>query len=187
MNEFKGISEEDAKRIQAVRQRVIETVGSNMDLYGITMSIGHMYGHMYFSNEPVTLDEMGDVMGMSKTSMSTGMRTLTDLKMVHKVWGKGSRKDLYAVETDWHETFVDYFSIRWRKSIENNIHVINKGLAELERLRQTAEEAEDKALLELIDHDELKMKEAVKYYLWVERLIDSFETGDIYKLVPKDV
>ncbi|WP_274361765.1 GbsR/MarR family transcriptional regulator [Paenibacillus thermotolerans] len=186
MNEFKGISEEHAKRIQAVRQRVIETIGNNMDLYGITMSIGHMYGHMYFSNEPVTLDDMGDVMGMSKTSMSTGMRTLTDLKMVHKVWGKGSRKDLFDVERDWHQTFVDYFSIRWRKSVEMNVQVINKALVELGKLRQSAQDAEDTALLALIDRDEQKMQEALKYYVWVERLIDSFETGEIYKLVPKE-
>ena len=57
MNKLTELSEEHAKRIEALRQRVIETIGNNMDLYGITMSIGHMYGHMYFNSEPVTLDE----------------------------------------------------------------------------------------------------------------------------------
>lgn len=157
-----------------------------MDLYGVTMSIGHMYGHMYFNSEPVTLDEMGDVMGMSKTSMSTGMRTLIDLKMVHKVWGKGSRKDLYVVEQDWHQTFVDYFSVRWRKSIEMNLHAVNKAIVQLEQLKREAEESENAPLLELLQQDELKMRDAVKYYKWLSRLIDSFESGEIFKLVPKE-
>ncbi len=48
-------------------------------------------------------------MEMSKTSMSTGIRTLVDLNMVNKVWEKGSRKDQYEVERDWHQTFADFF------------------------------------------------------------------------------
>ena len=46
----------------------------------------------YFRRKPMTLDDMGREMEMSKTSMSTGVRTLLDLKMVNKVWSKGSRK-----------------------------------------------------------------------------------------------
>jgi len=186
MNELQGLSVEHADRIRSIRQRVIETIGSNMDLYGITLSIGHMYGHMYFHNEPVTLDEMGGVMGMSKTSMSTGMRTLIDLKMVHKVLGKGSRKDLYVVENDWHQTFVDYFSIQWRKSIEMNMSSINKALREVEKLKREAQDTQDAALSAVAEHDEKKLSEARKYYLWLGRLIDSFESGDIFELVPKE-
>ncbi|TLS51270.1 GbsR/MarR family transcriptional regulator [Paenibacillus antri] len=186
MNKLQSLSNEHIAKIQSIRQRVIETIGSNMDLYGITLSIGHMYGHMYFQNEPVTLDEMGDVMGMSKTSMSTGMRTLIDLKMVHKVWGKGSRKDLYVVEHDWHQTFIDYFSVEWRKSIEMNISAINKALVEVRKLRREAEETQDGALSDVLDHDEKKLDEARKYYLWLGRLIDAFESGAIFELVPKE-
>jgi DNA-binding transcriptional regulator GbsR (MarR family) len=186
MNEFTLITDEQAKKINKLRQRVIETLGTNMDLYGVTMSIGHMYGHMYFCNEPVTLDEMGDVMGMSKTSMSTGMRTLMDLKMVHKVWGKGTRKDLYVVEPDWHQSFVDYFSVRWRKSMEMNMNALNKSLGDLVKLKQEAEEAGETALLELLEQDERKMSDAVNYYRWLSRLIDTFESGEIYKWVPKE-
>ena len=180
------VTEEQAQRIQKLRQRVIETIGSNMDLYGVTMSVGHMYGYMYFQNEPVTLDEMRGVMGMSKTSMSTGMRTLMDLKMVHKVWGKGSRKDLYVVEPDWYQTFTDYFSIRWRKSVEMNIHAVKKSLAELRALKQEAEEAGEVKLVELLEQDERKMEEAIKYYKWLTRLIDTFESGEIFEYVPKE-
>ena len=174
------------QKLQKIRHRVIETIGNNMDLYGVTMSVGHMYGHMYFCNEPVTLDEMGEVMGMSKTSMSTGMRTLMDLKMVNKVWGKGSRKDLYVVEPDWHQTFVDYFSVRWRKSLEMNLSALRKSLNELGALKREAEAAGDLEWIAVLEQDERKLTEAVQYYNWLDRLIDTFESGDIYKLVPKE-
>lgn len=186
MNPSTGITDEQAKRVQKLRERVIETIASNMDLYGVTMSVGHMYGYMYFQNEPVTLDEMCSVMGMSKTSMSTGMRTLMDLKMVHKVWGKGSRKDLYATEADWYQTFIDYFSIRWQKSVEMNLNAVKKSLKELEVLKQEAEEAENEDLLALLERDEQKLNEAIKYYKWLTRLIDTFESGEIFDFVPKE-
>lgn len=173
-------------KLQSIRQRVIETIGNNMDLYGVTMSVGHMYGHMYFHNAPVTLDEMGHVMGMSKTSMSTGMRTLMDLKMVQKVWGKGSRKDLYVVEPDWHQSFVDFFSVRWRKTIEQNLHALKRALFELGKLKQEAEAAGDAELLDILEQDERKMKDAVSYYKWLNRLIDTFESGEIFDFVPKE-
>lgn len=183
MNKWEGLTEQQIRVIQKSRQRVIESIGKNMDLYGVTLSIGHLYGNMFFENNPVTLDEMGQAMGMSKTSMSTGMRTLMDLKMVNKVWGKGSRKDLYEVEMDWYQNFVDYFAVKWRNSIEVNLLTLKKALNELEKLKN--EDSENEQLQNLISIDKNKINEAVAYYNWLGRLIDTFESGEIYNWVPK--
>ncbi|QOS99165.1 GbsR/MarR family transcriptional regulator [Brevibacterium sp. JNUCC-42] len=184
MDEFEGLPEELQVAIQKTRHRMIETVGKNMDLFGVTQSVGHLYGMMYFSQGPVTLDEMGQKMGMSKTSMSTGMRTLMDLKMVNKVWSKGSRKDLYETEPDWHQNLGDYFSIRWRKSLESNVHHLHKSLRELQILLDKY--GDDPHANNLIKGDMLKMQHALSYYKWLEKLIRSFETGDIFAFLPKE-
>ena len=182
MNELAELTEEQLTKLHNVRRRVIESIGKNMDLYGITLSIGHLYGNMYFNREPVTLDEMSQTMGMSKTSMSTGMRTLHDLKMINKVWGKGSRKDLYEVEPNWHQNFADFFSIKWRKAVEQNMSALNRSMKEIDALKLQYER--DQAFLDVLENDTQKIDEALKYYRWLERLIDSFETGDIYKFIP---
>lgn len=184
MDELAGLTEEQRTRLLQTRRRVIESIGKNMDLYGITLSIGHLYGNMYFNQEPVTLDEMSQTMGMSKTSMSTGMRTLHDLKMINKVWGKGSRKDLYEVVPDWHQNFADYFSIKWRKAVEQNMSALTKSLKELEALN--GEFGEDESFRKLLASDKAKIEEALKYYRWLDRLIDSFESGAIYEFLPKE-
>lgn len=184
MTLFEGLSEEQIKAIEKSRRRVIDSIGNNMDLYGVTMSIGHLYGNMYFHDGPVTLDDMGEQMGMSKTSISTGMRTLIDLKMIGKVWGKGSRKDLYEVESDWHQNFVDYFSIKWRKSMEMNISSLNKSLAEINTLQEANKDNE--RLIAQTDMDRLKMHQALQYYRWLERFIDSLESGEIFDWIPKE-
>lgn len=176
------LTEEQHVALMKVRKRVIEAIGRNMDLYGIALSTGHLYGLLFFADKPMTLDEMGVEMSMSKTSMSTGVRTLLDLKMVNKVWEKGSRKDLYEVEYDWYQTFTDFFAIKWRKAVESNILVLRRSLEELNRCLASEPEG---PLRKVLEEDARKMKEAVKYYEWLDRLIDTMENGDIYQLVPK--
>ncbi|MBP2240845.1 DNA-binding transcriptional regulator GbsR (MarR family) [Cytobacillus eiseniae] len=171
------------EQLERVRERVIETIAKNMNLYGITDSIGRLYGMLYFHNHPMTLDEMKEELGMSKTSMSTSVRNLMDLKMVEKVWKKGSRKDLYQAEEDWYQTFIDFFSIKWRSGISMNIVVMTKSIGELEKLISMDEVDDEIRSAAIVDIE--KMKAALSYYDWLNRLVDSFESEEIFKYIPK--
>ncbi|MGU3568254.1 GbsR/MarR family transcriptional regulator [Paenibacillus sp. D51F] len=182
-NDFAGLEAAQEQAIQKARKRVIESIGKNMDLYGITQSTGLLYGLMFFQDKPMNLDEMGQAMEMSKTSMSTGIRTLVDLNMVNKVWEKGSRKDLYEVERDWHQTFADFFVLKWRKAVELNLMALRRSKAELDKL---AESSGSEPMHALIGGDLEKISQAIDYYLWLDRVIDLMESGEIFKHVPKE-
>lgn len=179
------LTSEQQAELMKIRKRVIEAIGSNMDLYGIAHSTGHLYGLLFFADKPMTLDEMGLEMKMSKTSMSTGVRALLDLRMVNKVWEKGSRKDLYEVEYDWHQTFTDFFAIKWRKAVESNLLVLRKAMNEINRTLK-AEDKPQEPYCSILEEDLRKMEQAIQYYLWLDRLIDVMESGEIYNLVPKE-
>ncbi|MCK6074848.1 GbsR/MarR family transcriptional regulator [Paenibacillus silvae] len=180
------LKEDQQATVLKIRKRVIEAIGRNMDLYGVTLSTGHLYGLLFFADKPMTLDDMGREMEMSKTSMSTGVRTLLDLKMVNKVWSKGSRKDLYEVEYDWHQTFTDYFVIKWRKAVESNLQILRKSVDEINRIVKDLDEQGDAELLHVLSEDKRKVLQAEAYYRWLDRLIDTMEDEEIYKLVPKE-
>ncbi|GGH56201.1 GbsR/MarR family transcriptional regulator [Paenibacillus silvae] len=180
------LKEDQQATVLKIRKRVIEAIGRNMDLYGVTLSTGHLYGLLFFADKPMTLDDMGREMEMSKTSMSTGVRTLLDLKMVNKVWSKGSRKDLYEVEYDWHQTFTDYFVIKWRKAVESNLQILRKSVDEINRIVKDLDEQDDAELLHVLSEDKRKVLQAEAYYRWLDRLIDTMEDEEIYKLVPKE-
>ncbi|MFY0542860.1 GbsR/MarR family transcriptional regulator [Brevibacillus sp. H7] len=171
------------ERLQKARQRVIESIANNIDLYGVTHSIGRMYGTMYFEEEPMTLEALGEALGMSKTSMSAGVRVLTDLKMVDKVWVKGVRKDLYRAEEDWYQTFIDFFAIRWRKAVQTNVEMIQKSLSELDGLIQ--DESVEQRVKELALSDKEKLHNALAYYQWLTKLIASLESYEIFQFIPK--
>lgn len=172
------------ERLDKARERVIETISQNMNLYGLTPSVGRLYGLLYFQAEPMTLDEMKEELGMSKTSMSTSVRNLLELKMVEKVWKKGSRKDQYQAEEDWHQTFVDLFTTKWRPSISMNISAIEKSLKEMNQLLEEGNVPEE--VLAAAREDVTKLHDALNYYDWLGRLVNSFESGEIFQLVPKE-
>jgi len=171
------------KILEKAQARVIETLARNMDLYGITMSTGLLYGTLLFQDKSMTLDEMGEALGMSKTSMSTGVRTLMDLNMVEKIWKKGTRKDHYEVNLDWYQNFIDLFSVKWRHACEQNVQGLKRSLVELRSLKESEELTDE--LEERVDLSIQRIENGLEYYLWLSRLIDSFESHDIFQFVPK--
>ena len=172
--------------MEQARERVIETISQNMHLYGVTPSIGRLYGILFFSDNPLTLDNMKEELQMSKTSMSTSVRTLTDLNMVEKIWKKGERKDLYSAKRDWYEIFIDYFSTEWRKVVHFNVVAINDSIKDLDNL-QNGDQAFTEEQKVKISNDLDKLNYMKEYYNWLNRLFDFFESEEILKAVEKSI
>src|SRR5690625_668010 len=154
-----------------------------MNLYGITSSIGRLYGALYFSNEPMTLDDMMNALQMSKTSMSTGVRTLSDTRMVESTFRKGIRKDLYQSEEDWYKSFTSLFGNRWRQHTDTNIEEAEEAIEKLEYLLL---ETNDDELIDRLKDDIDRLRYAKNYYRWLMRFIRVIESGEIFKFIPKE-
>jgi DNA-binding transcriptional regulator GbsR (MarR family) len=170
--------------VAQARERVIESVARNMHLYGVTPSIGRIYGTLYFEKEPMTLDELKEELKMSKTSMSTGVRTLLELNMVEKVWRKGERKDLYQVKGDWYQNFIDRFCTQWRKGSQMNL---DASLTSLKDLEEVLSHTEDEETVKKAENDLQKITYAIEYYSWLNKVIDLFESREIFELtLPRD-
>lgn len=161
----------------------IQMIAKNMNLYDITPSVGRLYGKLYFSEEPMTLDDLRDALEMSKTSMSTGVRALTEMKMVESAFRKGVRKDLYQSEEDWYQSFTSLFGDRWRHHTEQNIEEAEQTIAELEQL---SKQTSDQSLKHKIASDIERLRYAQNYYRWLMRLIEVIESGEIFEFVPKE-
>lgn len=166
------------------RKRIMESITQNIHLFGQPPSAGRQYSMLFFENKPMTLDEMADELGMSKTSMSTSIRSLAESKLVERVWERGVRKDLYEVNDDWYQNFIDTFSLRWGRSISLHLSAIRKSHKELDKL--IADEKTDPKVIELAKQDIEKLIYIRNYYEWLERLVDAFEDHDIFDLVPKN-
>lgn len=172
----------DLERLEEARDRFITELAKNIHLYNITPSAGRLYGTVFFSEAPMTLDEMSHALGMSKTSMSTNIRTLMEANMVERVWERGIRKDLYQVEDDWHRSFSTVFITRWRNATELNMKAMKETKQMLLALK---EETESEEILERITADLEKLDKAKEYYDWLLEVISLFDTGKIFELIPR--
>ncbi|MBP1970807.1 DNA-binding transcriptional regulator GbsR (MarR family) [Virgibacillus natechei] len=174
-----------AEKINQAENNMINTIAETMDLYGVTSSVGRLYATLYFQHEPMTLDGMKDKLGMSKPSMSTSVRKLQDIDIVQKVWQKGTRKDYFVAEKDYFQYFKKFFCKKWERETNmflGSIDYAQKQLAEVLDQSDIEEHLQQKAQL---DYDQLE--EARKYYHWLQRLIRSIESNEIYDYLPKEM
>src|SRR5699024_1972911 len=172
----------DWEKYEETIEKFIQVIAKNMNLYGMTPSVGRLYGVLYFSDEPMTLDGMRDALEMSKTSMSTGVRVLSEMKMVESTFKKGIRKDLYQSEEDWYKSFTSLFGNRWRQHTETNIEEAEEAVEELELL---VEKTTDEQLIDKITKDIEKLRYAQNYYKWLMEFISVVESGKIFEFIPK--
>jgi DNA-binding transcriptional regulator GbsR (MarR family) len=140
-------------------------------------------GTMYYNRKPMTLDEMTEELGMSKTRMSQAVRELTDLNLAEKVYEKGVRKDIYNVEQDYYQTFISLFSSNWRKGISMNQSLQQKIIAELNEIIDD-ENTDDETIEKAKEYLE-ETKQVLGFYDWLTRLVEHFESHEIFKAVPK--
>ncbi|MCT2536067.1 GbsR/MarR family transcriptional regulator [Aquibacillus koreensis] len=166
-----------------LRDKIIEDNSETKTLFGMNETVKRLMGMMYYYEKSMTLDDMTEMLGMSKASMSNAVRELVEMDLVQKIHVKGERKVLYKVEDDNYECFIKYFCFQWRKLLIPKATSIKKQIAQLNRLKR--KEGIDKDTVALIDKDLEKLQAALDYIDWLDRVTLLFESHEIFDYVPK--
>ncbi|MGN7765409.1 GbsR/MarR family transcriptional regulator [Paenibacillus sp. 22594] len=161
---------------------VIDAIAQTMDLYGANYSFGQLYGIMFFEDKPMTLEEMKQVMNMSKSNMSYGVRSLIASRMVTKLDEKRERKDLYAAEMDFFQAFKNFFTLKLQREIDVMQQAMGTAMPELQALIDAADTPEEEREACLRDLD--KLRHAVGYYDWLQRFVSGLEEGTVFGGLP---
>jgi DNA-binding transcriptional regulator GbsR (MarR family) len=161
---------------------VIDAIAQTMDLYGANYSFGQLYGIMFFEDKPMTLEEMKQVMNMSKSNMSYGVRSLIASRMVTKLEEKRERKELYAAETDFFQAFKNFFTLKLQREIDVMQEAMETALPELQALALAADTPEEERQACLRDLD--KLKHAAEYYVWLQQFVRGLEEGSVFGGIP---
>ncbi|ASN06591.1 transcriptional regulator [Virgibacillus necropolis] len=93
--------------------KIVTEFAKTIELFDLTPLEARLFAYLYLIENPMTLDEMSEAIGKSKTSMSTSIRSLLDLKLVTRVWKKGVRKDLYQANAQLFKTFMNSYTNKW--------------------------------------------------------------------------
>lgn len=81
-----------------------------MSLLGLPRSVGEIYGFLYFSPNPLTMDQIATRLEISIGSASQGLKTLRSLKAVKTSYVQGDRRDHYHAESEFRRLFSTFLN-----------------------------------------------------------------------------
>ena len=117
----------------SARDNLIQGISRIAHFWGLPKAMGAIYGAIYLSSTPLTLDELVEQVSISKGAVSTNVRSLERLGMIHKHFKVGDRKDYYDAETDFwkivkgilREREKNEFDVALRK-VSDSLEIVQK-------------------------------------------------------------
>ena len=82
------------------RVEMVEAAVGLFQLLGLPRSAGQIFGLLYLSDKPLSLDDMVNRLSISKGSASMGARHLANWGAIRQVWVPGDRRDHYEAVDD---------------------------------------------------------------------------------------
>ena len=120
--------------------------------WGYPKAMGAVFGAIYLSPEPVSLNALVEQASISKGAVSVNVRSLERLGMVHKRLRIGDRKDYYTAETDFWKIIRGLLRERQNSEFDQALHTVSESI---DMLDKTGSEP-DKQALEAFYHDRLQ-------------------------------
>ncbi|MFL5577594.1 MAG: GbsR/MarR family transcriptional regulator [Gemmatimonadaceae bacterium] len=101
--------------MQRDREWFVEQLGLAAEADGFTRIAGRVFGFLLLSDEPRSLDEIAEALGVSKASVSTDARRLLQRGVVQRVGRPGDRRDYYQIAPDFFARLTEHRVERWRR------------------------------------------------------------------------
>ena len=79
-----------------------------MSIMGLPRSVGEIYGLLYFSEDPLSMDQICKKLSISVGSASQGLKTLRNLKSIKTIYVPGERKDHFLAVTEFRKLFSNF-------------------------------------------------------------------------------
>lgn len=160
--------------IQQARENFIQGMSRISHFWGFPKAMGAIYGAIYLSPQPLSLDELVQQVGVSKGAVSTNVRTLERLGMVHKQLQLGDRKDYYIAETDFWKIVRGVLREREKNEFDLALRTVSQSLDMVEKL-----ESEDK---ELADFYQQRMQSMQQFFNSLDNLVGTLIALDNLRL-----
>jgi len=96
------------------------------------IAAGAIFAVIYLSPTPLSLDEIVQETGLTKGAISTEIRALARMGLVHRSSKLGDRKDYYEAETDFYAAIRSILKERQNSEFDRAIRSVKETLETLE-------------------------------------------------------
>jgi len=144
------------KQPSSIEEELIEEFGNLYETYGLKRLEGLIVGLLLTQEEPVSLDDMVQILDHSKGPISVAVRRLDDIGLIRKVNGPVNRRNYYAAHPD---IFYNNFKFNM-ETVRKNREIAERFLDKMEN----GERAGGEQTVENLKHMQLFYRHMESFY-----------------------
>jgi len=137
-------------KLPELKQDFTESLSQISRFWGFPKGMRAIFGVLYLSPAPLSLDEIVEQTGLTKGAVSTEVRTLARMGLVHRSSKLGDRKDYYEAETDFYTSIRSILKERQNSEFDRAIRSVQETLTQLESGSVSGSEADVKFVRERV-------------------------------------
>src|SRR5512139_492216 len=100
--------------------------------WGFPKGMGAIFAVLYLSPTPLSLDEIVTETGLTKGAVSTEIRTLARMGLVHRSTKLGDRKDYYTAEADFYAAIRSILQERQHSEFDRAVRSVKDTLTKMD-------------------------------------------------------
>ena len=121
-----------ATNLPQLKKDFVESLSQISRFWGFPKGMGAIFAVLYLSPTPLALDEITTQTGLTKGAVSTEVRTLARMGLVHRSSKLGDRKDYYEAETDFYTSIRSILKERQNSEFDRALRGVRAALEQLE-------------------------------------------------------
>jgi len=110
--------------------------------WGFPKGMGAIFAALYLSPAPLSLGEIVQETGLTKGAVSTEVRALARMGLVHRSSKLGDRKDYYEAESDFYQSIRSLLRERQNSEFDRALRSVRDALEKLDTGSVTGDEEE---------------------------------------------
>ncbi len=119
-------------KLPQLKKDFTESLSQISRFWGFPKGMGAIFAVLYLSPAPLSLDEVVEQTGLTKGAISTEIRTLARMGLVHRSSKLGDRKDYYEAESDFYASIRSILKERQNSEFDRAIRSVRDTLTQLE-------------------------------------------------------
>lgn len=160
--------------LEHINENVMKGLGELTDFFGFGRVMGQLYGALLLSVNPMSLDELEEIVGKSKASVSMQMRNLERWRMVREVWVKGDRRKFYEAESDLWKIITYVLQSRELNDVRTAVEVLEDDIKQLDSIKDTL----DPEKQALVGHYHERVAELHSFFTFAKQLLETFVASE---------
>jgi DNA-binding transcriptional regulator GbsR (MarR family) len=119
--------------LDQIKQSFTEGLSQISRFWGFPKGMGAIFAVLYLSPTPLSLDEIVQETGLTKGAISTEIRALARMGLVHRSSKLGDRKDYYEAETDFYAAIRSILKERQNSEFDRAVRSVKETLEAMDK------------------------------------------------------